>query len=901
MTTGFERELSAIYDSVPGILFYVAVEPDGDFRFLSMSRAGLAAMGLKREQVVGRLVRDVIPPPSRDAVLNHYREAVQSGCSVQWKEITEYPTGRKVGDVAVTPLRDPNGVVTHLIGIVHDITERERLEDTLRQREQRERLALDASTGGSWTWDAATNHVDWDDRFRILYGFTCDDSPTFENWLSRVHAEDRPHVLAVLDEVLHGKRTAWSNTFRVERPDGSMSWIQSLGRADYRSGGGVALLTGLELDVTERRQAEEALQLRRDQEHDRELRMLLETSAQGVVSVDAAGTIVTANRAIEAMFGWESGALAGRSIEMLLPNALRGVHEQHRQEYLAAPRPRLMGGGLELIGQRKDGSTFPIEVSLNHVGQRGAGRVFAFVTDTTERHQAARALAERTAELERRTFQLSRMASDLTLAEQRARQEIAKTLHDGLQQLLVLALLNLEQHVKRETERGTPPSELLSGTADNLGQAIAAARSLSIDLFPPVLHHAGLPAALTWLANWASDRYGLHVDVAADPLADSPRTDVRTLLFESVRELLFNAVKHANVDRVELTLQSDASGRLRITVADHGIGFEPARLPQPSKSESVGWGLFSIRERIALLGGEFTIDSAPGAGTRFQLMAPPGSAESRVDDPASSLGPPPPHVVSSVLSPDALSILVVDDHAAVRRALSETLQQWPELRVVGEAATGVEAIAQAGALQPDVVLMDVSMPYMDGVQATKRIRAAFPSIEILGLSMQDRLKRVHPIEEAGAAGFFVKGVDTQRLIDRLRRIQAMRRACPSRPRVLIADDYEPMAIALKRGLVSDCDVVGIVADGRGVMPALTELKPDVVVVDVNLPGINGLELCRHITRAAPHPKVIVITGLPDPEIKAFALSAGAAAFLAKADVGVELLAAIHSALGARER
>jgi PAS domain S-box-containing protein len=893
------RELSAIYDNVPGILFYVAIEPGDEFRFLSMSRAGLAAMGLRREQVEGVLVRDVIPSPSRDIVLGYYREAIRSGCTVRWTEVSEYPSGRKVGEVAVTPLRDQNGVTTHLIGIVHDITEREHLEEALRRREQRERLALDASAGGSWTWDATANHVDWDDRFRVIYGLGPDEPATFDAWLNRVHHEDRPHVLAILDEMSHTRRVAYTSTFRIERPDGTVSWIQSQGRADRGPNGEIVRLTGLELDVTERRLAEEAFRRRRDQEHDRELRQLLETSAQGVVSVDAHGEIVTANRALESMFGWGPGELLGKSIELLVPTVLRGLHRDHRREYIVAPRPRLMGGGLELVGQRKDASTFPIEVSLNHVGQPGSGRVFAFVTDITERRRSALALAERTNELERRTLQLSRMASDLTLAEQRAREDIAKTLHDGLQQMLVIARLNLEQQVKHDAEHGNAPSDLVRRAADGLAQAIAAARSLSIELFPPVLHHAGLPTALVWLANWARERYGLVVDVTTDPLADSPRKDVRTLLFESVRELLFNAVKHARADRVELTLRSDSHGRLCITVADQGVGFDAATLVEPSGRAPVGWGLFSIRERLALLGGQFTIESRPGSGARFQLIAPPGRADRAPDETSApgAVGPlVRPDSTATEPTPDALRILVVDDHAAVRHALSETLHQWPELRVVGEASTGFEAIAQADALRPDVVLMDVSMPELDGIQATRHIRAAFPSIEVLGLSMQGRSDDVHPIEDAGAAAFFVKGVDTQRLIDRLRHASAARRDRANGPRVLIADDYEPIAIALKRTLSVECEVVGIVADGHAVARAMTALKPDVVVVDVNLPGISGLDVCRDITRVDPHPKVIVITGLPDPEIKALALAAGASAFVSKTEAAGELLAAVNRAV-----
>jgi len=124
-----EEELAAIYENVPGIVFYIAVETDGEFRFLSVSRAFLTATGLSREQVVGSLVRDVIPPPSRDMVLNRYREAIRSGQPVRWEEESVYPAGHRYGEVAVTPLYDASGLVTHLIGIVHDITERKRLEE----------------------------------------------------------------------------------------------------------------------------------------------------------------------------------------------------------------------------------------------------------------------------------------------------------------------------------------------------------------------------------------------------------------------------------------------------------------------------------------------------------------------------------------------------------------------------------------------------------------------------------------------------------------------------------------------------------------------------------------------------------------------------------------------------
>src|SRR4029450_7805017 len=225
-------------------------------------------------------------------------------------------------------------------------------------------------------------------------------------------------------------------------------------------------------------------------------------------------------------------------------------------------------------------------------------------------------------------------------------------------------------------------------------QATAAALSRPLELCPPVLQRSGLPAALTWLANWTREKYKLDVQIAVDPSADSARKDIRTLLFESARELLFNAFKHAQADRVTLALRLNTDDHLCIPVTDNGIGFEPSRLDSRSKAGQVGWGLFSLRERLTLLGGRVDIDSAPGRGTRVHLFAPRGAALGRgadTDPTAATIG------ATAARDTDraylgALRILIVDDHAAVRAALREMLHERPQLSVVGDAAAWLEAI-----------------------------------------------------------------------------------------------------------------------------------------------------------------------------------------------------------------
>jgi signal transduction histidine kinase len=154
--------------------------------------------------------------------------------------------------------------------------------------------------------------------------------------------------------------------------------------------------------------------------------------------------------------------------------------------------------------------------------------------------------------------------------------------------LLVVAAINLASYVTREGSQGA--GELVQAH-QHLEEAIAAARSLSVELFPPVLHTSGLPAALGWLADWSRSKYGLAVTVFADPHADSPRKDVRTLLFESVRELLFNVVKHAAVEHVTVDLAVGPYQTLRITVTDAGHGFDATALDERARQSQGGLGV----------------------------------------------------------------------------------------------------------------------------------------------------------------------------------------------------------------------------------------------------------------------------------------------------------------------
>jgi CheY-like chemotaxis protein/anti-sigma regulatory factor (Ser/Thr protein kinase) len=281
----------------------------------------------------------------------------------------------------------------------------------------------------------------------------------------------------------------------------------------------------------------------------------------------------------------------------------------------------------------------------------------------------------------------------------------------------------------------------------------------------------GLPAALSWLAKRTQEQYSIVVNVTADPQANPEASDVRILLFEGVRELLFNAVKHAGVDRVDVKLALGPGDTIHIQVSDDGVGFDPATLHDKNQQQT-GLGLFTIRERLALLGGHLDIQTVPGKGSRFTLTLPrtglprlaaDGTEAQRRD----TAGPERLFYDSASGTLKSLRILIVDDHAVARAGLRELFGKRPQLHVIGEAASGVEAIIQAVALQPDVIVMDVSLPQMNGIDATREIHRTLQHIQIVGLSTHDDESTERLMRKAGAEAYFTKNEGTDRLIDYL--------------------------------------------------------------------------------------------------------------------------------------
>jgi CheY-like chemotaxis protein len=304
--------------------------------------------------------------------------------------------------------------------------------------------------------------------------------------------------------------------------------------------------------------------------------------------------------------------------------------------------------------------------------------------------------------------------------------------------------------------------EQLAEADQALDESLTYTRSLVAQLAPPVLQQFGLSAALSWLGE-EFRRHGLTVTVQAPPETPPLSADQAGLLFQSVRELLMNVVKHAKTDAAFVTMHYE-SRRLILTVLDKGTGFDQV-LEQEAKDKL---GLFSVRERMHALGGSFTLDSSPGAGTLATFTLPfipeasPDSAEGEWDGMErerrdSGLNVPP----GSESNPAEagkhrpIRVLLVDDHTLVREGLRSLLGDYPDIQVVGEAGNGEEAVELSKHLVPRVIVMDVNMPKMDGIEATRIITRNLPSM-VIGLSVNASRRVRDSMSEAGAYALLTK-------------------------------------------------------------------------------------------------------------------------------------------------
>jgi PAS domain S-box-containing protein len=630
----FVTTLASLGDAV------IATEADGRITFLN--RVAEELTGWSQHQAKGRSIQEVfktIDEQTGQQAEDIAGRVLDEGLVIQLAE--HMALVRRDGRVvpiedSAAPIVDDTGQVNGVVLVFRDVTQSRLAQAALRESEAHFRALTEALPQIVWTADASGG-VEWFSQHWYGYTGLAQEGGTDRSWQPVVHPEDLPDRLASWQRAQR-LREAYEGEYRLLRADGEYRWF--LGRAWplYDTTGNIVRWIGTDTDIQDRKLAEAVLNRSRSEleklvrertavlesvnrdltrtldelratqaavaAEQRRFREVLESLPVFVTLLTPNHEITFANRLFRERFGDPTGrccfefllGLAAPCADCRATRVLKTM-ESYSEEWTGP-----------------DGRSYEIANFL-HVDSDGTSLVMKVGIDITDRRRVEEELRSLNVKLEQRATQLRALTTELAQAEDRERRRLAEILHDHLQQLLVATRFNadtLYRTVNDESRR-----KIAGRMLEMLDQAIAASRTLTIELSPPVLQDSGLTAGLTWLAGWMESNHDFKVDVVAMTPVDDLADEQRLLFFQAVRELLFNAVKHSGVHHARVELETGSPDGVRVTVSDKGRGFAA------EAQESAGsFGLLNIRERFAYFDGEMTIDSGIGKGTRVVLTAP---------------------------------------------------------------------------------------------------------------------------------------------------------------------------------------------------------------------------------------------------------------------------------------
>jgi two-component system, NarL family, sensor kinase len=473
-------------------------------------------------------------------------------------------------------------------------------------------------------------------------------------------------------------------------------------------------------------------------------RLMVETIDEGAATLSDDGTVLYANRSFAEIFDVPLEKFIGAPLN----DFIFGEDRELLAALIADANINIVRGEIRLDSHRQRPRT--IRLTLSPVREPGGHTICVVATELTELIETNEAL--RVSELS-----LRQLSARLLKLQDEERRRIARDLHDTTGQKIAVLSMSLDRLAKLIDTRKADVKDALAESRDVVGKIGEEIRTLSYLLHPPLLDECGLASAVLWYAEGFKKRSGIHLNVSIDEELVRLTTDAETALFRVLQESLTNVHRYSGSPSAEIRIFQSPS-KVHLEIVDHGKGKAGTERSSFAGAPTLGVGIPGMRERIRQLGGQLEVEFS-NEGTRVYATLPREASAESAEQSTSEL----------FRRPDIRKrILIADDHEVMRRGLRGLVESQEEWSVCGEAIEGHEAISKTKELRPDLLILDVSMPGMSGIDAALQILKDDPNIKILFFTMHDSPQMMREISNVGAWGYVAKARAGNDLVDAVR-------------------------------------------------------------------------------------------------------------------------------------